>query len=662
MLLFMRKTASIMPRSLPTLLTAILLAALSPAPAGEPPTSPTARLDSVFNVLDYGASASAADNTGAIQRAIDDCQQAGGGIVQIPAGAFRIRGTLRLSANRVWLRGLTRGASTLILDNGAADGIVVGNRMPEKPPVAAGQLSSNHITDLNIVHGRKTAGRSVAVINHADFILERVTIDHCVVGVYADRINNVLLRDVIIIPDNQGAANQPDVPWSSWVGVWWDTVPNPDDKTSRSDCLIFDNVCVNCNAAPGTGVLWDGMTNTFLINYANILNGAYGFRVINSRHDKHYRVPQFLNAFSLLIENAAVDLSIETGCEFKISTSDMDMCKEDTVRILPDLDGSPTDCVQIANSRIGNCQKTAVVIDARDVKISNTQMFSSSLSGRGEHPVIEIGPHASDVSLTDVRAEEHIGGRKASYAVSIAAEASNIQIDNLDATYLNAGAIENKGARKLMIGKVIEPGSVNPSGLYDAGGGYGFFARNAPEPTRFLSKNWAAGSAVASIGASTGSDQAYLEIAMNDNSGQPFATYCYGKTVTAATENIPERVFAGRNGEERVRIGAEGFKASVPYVDSATSFLTPSQGGAIVAAAGTSRVVLTPAAEITALSIEPPPSPANGQLFHVSVVARPVSGIQWPGGVVGAPASVPAGHTMIFQFAAAMQQWLCVQQ
>ena len=144
-----------------------------------------------------------------------------------------------------------------------------------------------------------------------------------------------VLRDVIIIPDNKGAARSAGRSWSSWVGVWWDTPPNPADPSSRSDVLYFDNVCINCNSAPGTGVLWDGMTNTFIINYANILNGAYGFRVINSRHDKHYLVPQFLNAFALLIENAAIDLSIETGCEFKITTSDMDMCKENTVQILP---------------------------------------------------------------------------------------------------------------------------------------------------------------------------------------------------------------------------------------------------------------------------------------------------------------------------------------
>jgi hypothetical protein len=339
----------------------------------------------------------------------------------------------------------------------------------------------------------------------------------------------------------------------------------------------------------------------------------------------------------------------------------MDMCKENTVQILPDLDGSPTDGVQITNSRIGNCQKTGVVIDAMDVKISNTQMFSTSLAGRGRHPVIEIGPHARDVSITDLRAEEHIGSRKASHAISIDQGASNIQIDNLDAADVVESAIENKGARNLMVGKVIEPGAAGPEGLYADGGNLGYFAQRAAGPVRFTCRNRETGAAVASIGASTGTDQAYLEIAMNDNAGQPLATYRYGRAVTTATESVPERVFADRAGTERVRIGAEGLKASVPFVDSATSFVTPAEGGTIEAAPMTSRVVLTPATAIAAQTMAPPPSPANGQLFYVSAVSHPVSGIKWPENVVGAPVAISAGHTVVFQFAAAMKQCKCVE-
>ena len=79
-----------------------------------------------------------------------------------------------------------------------------------------------------------------------------------------ERTNNVVLRDVIIVPDNNGAIDQAGVPWSSWVGVWWGTPPDPTDPRAQSDVLYFDNVDVNCNAAPGTGVLGDGMTNTFI--------------------------------------------------------------------------------------------------------------------------------------------------------------------------------------------------------------------------------------------------------------------------------------------------------------------------------------------------------------------------------------------------------------
>jgi hypothetical protein len=149
---------------------------------------------------------------------------------------------------------------------------------------------------------------------------------------------------------------------------------------------------------------------------------------------------------------------------------------------------------------------------------------------------------------------------------------------------------------------------------------------------------------------------------MNDNAGQPLATYRYGRAVTTATENVPERVFADRTGTERLRIGADGLKASVPFVDSATSFVTPTEGGTIAATQMASRVVMTPGAAIAAQTIQPPPSPANGQLFYVSAVRNPVSGIQWPENVVGAPAAISAGHTVIFQFAAAMKQWLCVER
>ena len=149
--------------------TASLLLASRHRPAGvEPPDSDVARPGAIFNALDHGVSPSAVDNSAAIQEAIDACQKAGGGIVQLPAGVFRVTGTLVMASNHVWLRGAGRAASTLFFDNGGADCIVVGNRLPTKAPVASSELRSNKITDLNMVFGTKTAGRTVAIINHFD--------------------------------------------------------------------------------------------------------------------------------------------------------------------------------------------------------------------------------------------------------------------------------------------------------------------------------------------------------------------------------------------------------------------------------------------------------------------------------------------------------------
>lgn len=418
---------------------------------------PAAAQKTIYDVTVYGAFPALADNTPAVQSAIDACQTAGGGTVEFPAGNFSFTGTLKMSSNGVWLRGAGRGATRLTFNNDASDCIVVGNRIPPTPPISALQTTSNRITDLLIQHGAKTAGRTVAVINHADFIMEKVTIDHCVVGVYANRINNLLLRDVLIVADNPSALDKGNENWSSWVGVYWDTPPDSNDPTSRSDVLIFSNLVVQMNKAPGTGVLWDGMTNSLEINYAAILGGKYGMRVVNSRGNKQNLVPSFLCACNLAIENSDTNLSIEAGYEFKITNSDIDMSRENSVQILPDPCGMPTGTVQISNSRIGNCQKIGIYADANDIQISNTQVFGTSLAGRNKYPAITIGPHARNVSVDNVRAEELIGTRLASYGVSIAPKATNIMIDNLNADYVNLGAIQNKGAINLKIGNVIEP-------------------------------------------------------------------------------------------------------------------------------------------------------------------------------------------------------------
>jgi hypothetical protein len=57
-------------------------------------------------VADFGADDTGkTDATGALQQAIDAAEQAGGGIVKVPAGTYRLDGTLKVEASRVVLRG-----------------------------------------------------------------------------------------------------------------------------------------------------------------------------------------------------------------------------------------------------------------------------------------------------------------------------------------------------------------------------------------------------------------------------------------------------------------------------------------------------------------------------------------------------------------------------
>jgi hypothetical protein len=417
-----------------------------------------------WNVLDYGASPSADDNTSAVQRAINACGTAGGGIVQIPAGQFRFTGRLLIQHSRVWLRGVG-SATNLQFDNGANDCIVVGGNIPALPPVNAGATYDCRLTQFKVTCGSKTAGRAIAIVNHGNFIMEQVSINHAIVGVYLDTVNNAILRDMVIIPDNAAALNKPDVPWSSWVGVWWDTTPKSNDPSSRSDVVQLNSVVINMLAASlGTCILWDGTSyGEFVINDAMVMHGKYGLRVANTRGNTKALVPQFLSAFALDIEGCEVGMSIETGAEFKFTGGNVDMTKGHAIQILNDPHNPAMPCgVQITNSRIGGSEQCAILADSKNIIISDCQLFSNSLAGKNKYPAISVGPHAEDVLIHDIHAEESIGARNTSYAVSVEKGASNIQINNLNAHYINLGAVEDKGAKNLQLGLLIEPDGVAP--------------------------------------------------------------------------------------------------------------------------------------------------------------------------------------------------------
>lgn len=101
----------------------------------------------VFDVREYGASPTVADNAVAIQAAITACDAAGGGEVLVPSGIFDFTGPLTVSGYTT-LKGVGQEATVLNNISAAGDGVVFSLA------ALAGRLTRQcGIRDLSIAAG-----------------------------------------------------------------------------------------------------------------------------------------------------------------------------------------------------------------------------------------------------------------------------------------------------------------------------------------------------------------------------------------------------------------------------------------------------------------------------------------------------------------------------
>lgn len=138
------------------------VAALEGVPA-EPPPGP----DPALNVRDYGARGDGvADDTAAIQRAIDDCPA--DGTVRIPTGPYRIDGTVRLRS-RVSLAGDGAGQTTLLMPRKAAPTVML----------YGADISGAAVRDLALFGSGAFTGNEygIAVTGATGCTLERLRLD-----------------------------------------------------------------------------------------------------------------------------------------------------------------------------------------------------------------------------------------------------------------------------------------------------------------------------------------------------------------------------------------------------------------------------------------------------------------------------------------------------
>jgi hypothetical protein len=184
-----------------------------------------------INPVDYGASTSSSDNTAAIQAALDAAADAGGAIVQLPAGEFTIAGTLTVGSN-IKFCGVSMGygsySSTVLKYTGSGVAIQIG----------AGAFASGFYSKLQgfkLINGGATAGSTVGIYIRAtqteiedvtvmtgatvgfndgiktDYtdttfthIMRRVYVYGCGTGFYLRKVNNVVLDACFIESNNTG--------------------------------------------------------------------------------------------------------------------------------------------------------------------------------------------------------------------------------------------------------------------------------------------------------------------------------------------------------------------------------------------------------------------------------------------------------------------------
>lgn len=400
----------------------------------------------LYDIRQYGARCDGrTDDTAAIRTAIAAAQRAGGGTVHVPVATCLVKGTLRITADNIWLEGEGRG-SRLLFANGAADGIVVGGQRR--------QIYGDEILHLDLDASGKTGGVTVSLDNTAQSRLADLVIDHAWAGFAARQTNDVELDRVIIVASQKGAP----------FGLKWSS---PADNARRSDVLVLRNVTVQMNYSGGDCLVWDGMAQTLRGFSVALLGCAYGLHIENSARSRSY-FPAF-GMFTDLETDGITRQAVRiegggafyfTGCEL----SNDNPQGGDVMAVLPDSRGSITRGLFITGSSLHDAQASAAVIDARDVHVTGSAFFDVSKAGDGRAPALVIGGHSERVAIVGSALGYQFGqGFRPSYGVRIMPGADHVLLADDDFSGALKGAVQNLSAGRVVIRGGFGRGAAPPA-------------------------------------------------------------------------------------------------------------------------------------------------------------------------------------------------------
>jgi hypothetical protein len=361
----------------------------------------------VTNVHDFGAVGDGTtDDTTAIQTAITHVQSNGGGIVFIPAGTFKITGTLTITA-AVRLLGAGRYTTVLNFVNTTHDCIVVNN--------GTAYIYGVEIADLQMTFSGKTAGRAIYLGYVADSIVRNLLIASPWDGIDIYITNTILVENAIIInpQDTTGYALR----WGA-----------PSDGSGRSDNLTCRDVVINCGYLGADGVRWYGLAGTFYWYAGAILETNYGLLISNPTESVG-NVPQFMESFGMGIEGCMKQaVRIEGGQQFHFIDAVLSNLSGATgqgggdsqcVYIASDEGFSYTNSIKFIGCRMGLCAQEAVYCAGRSVQFLGCTMVTASMASHGTYAAIHLAAPAQDIIINGCMDAEWGSQPNHSYAVQI---------------------------------------------------------------------------------------------------------------------------------------------------------------------------------------------------------------------------------------------------
>ena len=234
-------------------------------------------IEGVVSITDFGASVDANNNAKAIQKAIDQCEKVGGGIVTVPPGTF-FTGTVYLKDNvHLWLHpeATLKGVpDPAVFKDG---GMIVGNKI-KKASITGGGTLDGHGNHANFQFGNNAGprGNVLRLIDCNDILIKDVSLVNSQSWTfrmyYCDgvRVHNVKVRSL-------HNWNNDGIDIGSRNVVISDCIIDADDdalcfKSEKKDFTV-ENVTVtnciigsNCNAIKFGTASYGGFRNISISN------------------------------------------------------------------------------------------------------------------------------------------------------------------------------------------------------------------------------------------------------------------------------------------------------------------------------------------------------------------------------------------------------------